>query len=187
MAGPIGKLRSAVRGWGTTPEELAAPLPCDELMPEGKVADRAIDVGASAATTFRWLCQLRVAPYSYDWIDNFGRRSPRELTPGLDDLEPGQRFMTIFRLESFVPDEHITLTTKRVAVTYRVTPGADGTSRLHMRLRWRGLPPGLAFGDLIMARKQLMTLSELASRARPASGAARPPRGSRAPSARNRA
>ena len=91
--------REAVRGWGTTQEERAAPLPCDRFLPEADdVADRALDVAAPPAVVFRRLCQLRVAPYSYDLVDNLGRRSPRELTPGLDDLELGQRFAHIFRL-----------------------------------------------------------------------------------------
>jgi hypothetical protein len=152
-------LGRAARRWGASDEEVAARLPCDDLVPGGTVVDRAVDTEADRAAVFRWLCQLRRAPYSYDWIDNFGRRSPRELTPGLDDLHPGQRFMTIFRLISFAPDEHITLRSRRVAVTYRVTPG-----RLHMRARWRGLPPGMSLLDLVMSRKQLLTLAELAER-----------------------
>jgi hypothetical protein len=172
-----------VRGWGTTAGERAAHLPCDDILSgEHLVVDRAVDVDADPASVFRWLCQLRVAPYSYDWIDNFGRRSPRTLTPGLENLAEGQRFMTIFRLRSWTPDEQITLVRgSHLAVTYRVTPG-----RLHMRARWRSRIPGMALGDLVMSRKQLLTLSELARRAPATSGEARPPRGSRAPSARGR-
>jgi len=68
---------------GASVDERAAPLPCDELLPDAHSrCDRAISVDAPAAVRFRWLCQLRVAPYSYDLLDNLGRRSPRELTPG---------------------------------------------------------------------------------------------------------
>jgi hypothetical protein len=185
----LGQLRAAVRGWGTTAEERAARLPCDDLVSgEHLVVDRAVDVDADPAAVFRWLCQLRVAPYSYDWIDNFGRRSPRTLTPGLENLAEGQRFMTIFRLRSWTQDEQITLIRgSHLAVTYRVTPGAEGRpGRLHMRARWRSRIPGMALGDLVMSRKQLLTISELARRVPATSAGAHPRPGSRAPSARGR-
>jgi hypothetical protein len=73
--------------WGALDVERSEPLPCDELLPDADlVLHRAVDVAAPAPLAFRWLCQLRVAPYSYDPLDNAGRRSPRELTPGLDEL-----------------------------------------------------------------------------------------------------
>jgi hypothetical protein len=169
---------SAARTWGSTEEERAAAYPCDCWLEE---ADehlwRAIDVAAPPAVVFRWLCQLRAAPYSYDWIDNLGRRSPRELTPGLDELAEGQRIMTIFRLVEFARDRHITLLLERgkrafgeLAMTYAVEP-APGGSRLVAKLvikRPRGLgrvlSPLLPAGDLIMMKKQLRTLKKLAER-----------------------
>jgi hypothetical protein len=140
---------------------------------------RAIEVDAPAPTLFRWLCQLRVAPYSYDWIDNRGRRSPRTLTPGLERLAVGQRFMTIFRLAEFEPGRSITVVHRgplfgRVVGTYDVTSTGPQTSRLLVRLLVRyahgPVAVGLASlvlpaGDLVMMRKQLRTLRDCAAEA----------------------
>ena len=133
---------------------------------------------------FRWLCQLRAAPYSYDWLDNAGRRSPQRLTPGLDALEVGQRFQRIFELVEFDPDRQITLRPRdaglalrlfgSVAVTYLVAADSPGTTRLLAKIcvRYRRGVSGwfmrvlLPWGDLIMMRRQLLNLKRLAERDR---------------------
>lgn len=160
--------------WGASRNERALELPCDRLLPTAAVRlDRAVSVAAPAAVVFRWLCQLKLAPYSYDLIDNFGRTSPRELVDGTERLEPGQRFMTIFELASFVRDEHITLRSRHTAVTYAARPTEGTTTRLLARVMFA--PPGgragarllgsaLALGDLVMMRKQLLTLTALMER-----------------------
>jgi hypothetical protein len=165
--------------WGSTAAERSAAYPCEEFVPGAELAlFRAVDIAAPVAIVFRWLCQLRAAPYSYDLLDNLGRRSPRELTPGLDDLEVGQRVMTIFRLVSFEPDRHLTIECDGrgqtflgdVASTYAVAR-AGGGSRLVLKLV--AIPPrggllGLAYRsvmpwfDLLMMRKQFLTLKRLA-------------------------
>jgi hypothetical protein len=78
--------------------------------------------------------------------------------------------MTIFSLVSFARDEHITLRSSRTAVTYMAL--AEGaTTRLLARVLFD--PPGgrlgsalvgraLTVGDLVMMRKQLLTLKGLA-------------------------
>jgi hypothetical protein len=153
--------------WGATDAEVAAPRPCDALLPAGAIqADRAISIAAPTAVVFRWLCQLRAAPYSYDLVDNRGRRSPRELTPGLDALAPGQRFMWLFRLDAFAPGEHITMSAGTTAVTYAVAPQGAGT-RLAVRIRMarsRLIAVPLLLGDVVMMRRQLLTLKERAER-----------------------
>ncbi len=160
--------------WGATPAEIADRYPCDELVP-GPTESwfRAVDVDAPPAQVFRWLCQLRVAPHSYDVLDNFGRPSPRTLTPGLAELSPGQPVMNVFTLAGFVRDLELTVRlTDRwarlmlgdLAVTYRTTPG-----RLVAKLGVSARPLSsvrrrlLAWGDLVMMRRQLHTLAELAS------------------------
>jgi hypothetical protein len=96
--------------WGTTAAERAHDVPCDELLPEpDDVMFRAVDVECPPATLYRWLCQLRHAPYSYDKLDNFGRRSPQTLTPGAERLEVGQRMVAIFELAAFEPGRSVTL------------------------------------------------------------------------------
>jgi hypothetical protein len=161
-------------------EERAVAYPCDRLLPTADDAlYRAVDVDAATEEVFRWLCQLRVAPYSYDLVDNFGRRSPRRLTPGMDELAVGQRVMRIFRLASFERDRHLTLVLDtpgarrlfgEIAVTYAVSPrgaGARLVAKLLVR-RPRGLArhlsPLLPTLDLIMMRKQLLTLKQLCER-----------------------
>jgi hypothetical protein len=166
----------AIDHWGSTADERREPFACDELLPHpDKTVFRAVDVDAPAETVFRWLCQLRVAPYSYDWIDNLGRRSPRRLTPGTDELELGQTFMTIFRLAHFEPGSSITVTADsrvfgRIAGTYRVVPKLAGGSRLVVKLlviyprgiAGRVLAAVLPAGDLVMMRRQLLNLKALA-------------------------
>lgn len=170
--------------WNVTAHERTASYRADELLADapGRWL-RAVDVRAPAPAVFRRLCQLRAAPYSYDWLDNAGRRSPRALLPWCEDLAVGQAVMTIFTLESFVPDRELTLLMGAgrprtvfgdLAVTYRVDPAAHrpAETRLVAALRVQD-PPGpfpaarraaLAWGDLLMMRKQLRTLAALAER-----------------------
>ncbi len=162
--------------WGARGEEIARRLACDDHVEDSdQVLLRAVDVAAPPDVLFRWVCQLRVAPYSYDWLDNRGHRSPRTLTPGVEALEAGQRWMTIFRLVEFEPGRSVTLVHDgpvfgRVAVTYDVAPGPGGGSRLLARLvvRYRRGPRGvlasavLPAGDLVMMRRQLLTLKACA-------------------------
>jgi len=169
---------SVIDAWGSTAGERADHYPCDDLI-DGPRRElfRAVDVRAPAAIAFRWVCQLRAAPYSYDLLDNLGRRSPRELTPGLDQLAVGQRVMTFFRLASFEADRSITVDADTtlfgyLAVTYRVEPVDDERCRLVAKLAVAPRSGCLAWvvdrvlpaGDLVMMRKQLLTLKSLAER-----------------------
>ncbi len=170
---------SFVTDWGSTAAERAQPFACDGLVERPDLElYRALDVAAPAATVFRWLCQLRAAPYSYDLIDNGGRRSPQELIPGLERLEEGQRMMRIFKLVAFEPDRSVTVLSEgrlfgRVACTYQVTQLAPGRSRLLVKLLvgrgtgariWPAVALMLPPGDLVMMRRQLLNLKRLAER-----------------------
>ena len=163
--------------WNTTYQERAARFPCDSYLdsPMRKLT-RAMTITAPPPTVFRWVCQLKVAPYSYDWLDNRGRRSPRQLTPGAERLARGQQFL-VFDLVEFQQGESLTGVIQPrfkpiyglLAISYAIHPRDDGSSRLIVRLDARATTlfqrvrrTLLAWGDLIMMRKQLLTLKQLA-------------------------
>ncbi|HEU4479239.1 MAG TPA: hypothetical protein VFR80_12030 [Pyrinomonadaceae bacterium] len=168
--------------WGTSAVERQLVFPCDALLPQpDSQLYRGVTINAAPEIIFRWLCQLRVAPYSYDWIDNAGRQSPPELIPGLDRLEVGQDVMTIFTLVDFKPNEHLTIRTKPspstrslfgdIVVSYLVVPEASFcrllvklVGRYPQTLRGRFMQGFLPWGDLIMMRRQLLNLKRLAEK-----------------------
>src|SRR5439155_144736 len=131
--------------WGAPEAERRAAFPCDgHLVPADEAVFRAVDVDAPAAVVFRWLCQLRVAPYSYDWIDNFGRQSPPQLTPGLDDLQRGQTVMGVFELVDFERDRHLTAVTRPSV--------ADCVARIHLVDERGNVHRGAAAGREVLRR-----------------------------------
>ena len=168
--------------WGATPAEVATTWPCDRLHLDPTVRlVRAVSVDTCAATVFAWLGNLRVAPYSYDLLDNLGRRSPRHLRTDLPPLAVGQRAVGMFDVVDVVPGSDLTVATRGdaaerlfgpVTMTYAVRPAVGGArgSRLvavvrqgHGSSRFeRARALALAWGDLPMMRKQLLTLRDLA-------------------------
>lgn len=170
--------------WGTCPEERQLSYPCDRLIPyPSDSLYRGVTIEASPQTVFRWLCQMRVAPYSYDWIDNGGRKSPPALTHGLEHLEMGQDVMRIFQVADFIRDQHLTLRIKAnsraqrifgdLAVSYSIVAKGASSCRLLVKLVVQH-PSGvggklmrsfLPWGDLIMMRRQLLNFKRLAEAA----------------------
>ena len=158
--------------WGVTAAEVAREYPCDRLHANPSLqAWRGVDVDAPAALTWQWVGQVRRAPYSYDWIDNLGRRSPRR---AVDLPEPmaGEPFTRAFgravgRIVHVEPGESLTARIMGATMSYVVSTAPDGGTRLLLKVVAGGPRPLsalLSVGDLVMARKQLLTLAALAER-----------------------
>lgn len=160
--------------WGVTPAETTRRYPCDELVPDPVLqAWRGVTVRAGPEHVWPWVAQIRLAPYSYDWIDNFGRRSPRDLR-GLPEPVAGESFTTALggrrlgRIVAVKPGEHLTGTIMGAVMSYVLVPVDDGVqTRLLLKIVTSGgrlIAPLLSVGDLIMARRQLLNLAWLAER-----------------------
>ncbi len=169
--------------WGTESHERLYNFPCDSFIKRfNDVYYRGITIKARPETIFRWLCQMRIAPYSYDLIDNSGRKSPLALTPGIGDLDIGQEVMKIFELVHFERNKSLTIRIKRntssyrifgdVAISYIIVPKSGRQCRLLVKFVCQ-YPKGilgmmmrliLPWGDLIMMRRQLLNFKRLSEK-----------------------
>jgi hypothetical protein len=180
-------MRSKVySSWGVNSEEQNIIYPCDRFIKRfDAIYYRGVTIHATAQIIFRWLCQPKVAPYSYDLLDNFGKRSPRTLTPGMDQLVIGQLIMNKFRLVDFEKDKQVTLLTHEpksesrhryfeslfgeIAISYLIVPQGSNACRLLVKIIVQ-YPAGISgrlmsillpWGDKVMMRKQLLNLKKL--------------------------
>jgi hypothetical protein len=158
--------------WGVSDSEVLRSYPCDDLVASPTLqAWRGVSVEAPAEAVWPWVVQIRLAPYSYDWIDNLGRRSPQKLA-GLPEPRAGDRFTTaggreLGQIVSVEVGKQLTATIMGVFMSYVLVPGDHGTTRLLLKVagrtsRW--IAPALSVGDLVMARRQLLNLRQLSER-----------------------
>src|SRR5689334_19349912 len=125
--------------WGVSDAEISRPYPCDEFMRAPALeAWRGVDVAAPPEAVWPWVAQVRAAPYAYDWIDNRGRRSPRELL-GLSEPQVGDRFTTVGgrprgRIVAIEPGLQLTGTIMGAFMSYVLVPEAHDRTRLLLKV-----------------------------------------------------
>jgi hypothetical protein len=170
--------------WGSSDDETKETLPGDDLVDEPAFsATRSITISAPPTEVFPWIAQFgfgRAGWYSYDLIDNFGRKSATTLHPEwavdtVGDVVPGGPIN--FSVREIDAPNHLVLEllnarrSPRLTFTmsYVLRPISDST-RLISRVR-SGLraPFGnillrstLGPGDGVMLRRQLLGIKERA-------------------------
>ena len=163
--------------WGVSDAETRLHYGCDDFVNNPSLeAWRGVTVHATPDEVWARVRQVRIAPYSYDLVDNLGRRSPGELR---DVPEPvvGEPFTKAFgrdqgRVVAVEPGRELTAWITGAHMSYVVVPAGSQT-RLLLKVVARVHPwlaPLVSVGDLPMARKQLLNLKQLAERDHLASG-----------------
>jgi hypothetical protein len=176
-----------LQNWGATAAEIAGPVVGDDLVAGARlVATRAVDLAAPPEDVFPWLAQLgfgRAGWYSYDWIDNLGRRSATRLHPEWQVRRAGDRVPggpMSFEATIVEPPRALVLRvddggalSRRIgfSLAYDLRPAPAGT-RLVTRVRSRlDLPGGrlverwlLGPGDGVMLRRQLLGVRDRVAR-----------------------
>jgi hypothetical protein len=174
--------------WGATEEEVAAPMPGDDVVPEPSFgATRAITIAAAPSAVWPWIVQAgfgRAGFYSYDLLDNAARPSAEQIlaehqNPQVGDWVPMAAKVgdtTAFRVAAVEPGRVLLWQKPGSTWAWSLTPVGDGgRTRLVTRLKamypWRS-SPALALltlilfehGDFPMMRKMLIGIRARAER-----------------------
>jgi hypothetical protein len=183
MGGRIRNM-SIFTNWGSTHEDRNKQFTCDTILKKSNDAYfRAVDINAPADLVFQWICQMKVAPYSYDRLDNGGKQSPQHLTPSIGQLKIGDKMMTIFHVGHFIPYKEVTLIMDippdqyakwyvPTVITYKIYAKGKNRSRVVVKyiadwpktIRGHAERLFIIIADFIMMRRQLLNYKKLAER-----------------------
>jgi len=144
---------------------------------------RHIEIQACASNVFVWLKQLRIAPYSYDLLDNRGIKSPGYIIENLPQLTNNTHFLLAFHIFMFEENRFIAgqfckpinppvnRYLKEMYIEYRIQEiGTD--SRLWSKVKgWynddlasKGFYWIFSAVNLFMTRRQLRNIKKLSER-----------------------
>lgn len=92
------RARRSLVSWGATPAERTAPMPGDDVVPDGRDhGTMATTIDAAPAAIWPWLAQMgcdRAGFYSWDRLDNGGRPSAERIHDAWQDIAAGSRIMS---------------------------------------------------------------------------------------------
>jgi hypothetical protein len=147
-------------------------------------ATRAITIEAAPEEIWPWIVQMglgRAGWYSYDWVDNLGRPSAREVLPDYQLPQPGDLVPVSpngkqgLRVKSLERHRSLLWWDGKDQTTWAwgLYPQPDGATRLvtriRMRYNWRSpqilLLLAIDMGDIVMIRKCLRGIKERAEAA----------------------
>ena len=176
--------------WGATPEEIQSPVVGDDLCPSASlIATRSITISAPPQDVFPWIRQMgfgRAGWYSYDWLDNLGRKSATTIHDEWQTVNAGDKVPSgpiSFTAAVVEAPRHFVLEIKSLGkkspklhftLAYELRDDPHGT-RLVTRMRSHiSVPLSFLFeklilgpGDGLMLRRQLLTISKNASKTSP--------------------
>jgi hypothetical protein len=181
--------------WGATREEIERMMPGDGMVPRAMFnATRAITIEANPKAIWPWLVQIgfgRAGWYSYDLLDNLGRRSATRIVPDLQHIEVGDLVplgpgsdsgMRVHGVEPNVSLLWWDRSIQRTTWAWALDPLPDGRTRLVTRVRarpsWRHPTTALwwvltELADFPMMRKCLLGIKYRAEANSPATGSPR--------------
>jgi len=167
--------------WGATDEEVNRPMPGDFLCTTPHLdSTRAVTIGATPEEIWPWIAQLgrgRAGWYSYDFIDNPGRRSAKTILPQFQELNVGDYLPTGigsgFKVIDVEPNRFLVLQLcPEGGLTLALYPEESSSStRLvsRIRIRWNLRDPKVAVmvavvdpGDFVMMRKMMLGIKRRA-------------------------
>jgi hypothetical protein len=131
------------------------------------IIDHWIDIDGEPQDVWPWLAQMgngRAGWYSYDWIDNLGKKSLNFIDPSLVKIFKDQKipFGSIAEIE---PNQSLTYQFgKRARSTYFLEPLEGKKTRLWARLRVESPVPKLKtffkIGHFVMQQKQFAEIKK---------------------------
>jgi hypothetical protein len=168
--------------WGAADDEVARPMPGDDIVGRPSFnATRAVTIDAPAENIYPWIVQMgvkRAGWYSYDLLDNLGKKSSERILAEHQNIEVGD-------VIPMSPDGKQGMLVKglsrnewmlwwdKVGDTswaWGIYPDGDARSRLVTRVRtkYRWFSPAIAFSllieffDIVMMRKCMLGIKRRA-------------------------
>ena len=170
--------------WGSTDVEIKRAMPGDDIVSKPSFnATRAVTINASAENIYPWIVQMgvtRAGWYSYDLLDNLGRKSAESILTEHQSIQVGDMIPMSpdgkqgMWVKDFMKNDWMLWLDKPGDCTWvwKIYSEGETRSRLvtRVRVKYRLLSPAIAFNllveffDIVMMRKCMLGIKRRAEK-----------------------